>query len=484
MAAESKASTATIVRLLGDWRATGTKLSRNLEHALRDLIELGELRPGSQLPSERTLADALAVSRTTVTAAYEALAEATLVHRHVGSGTKVAGATLTEVNPHGEDRVLRYMDAPLGTVDFVNAAVAGLPLVAEVAGAVSTQDYRDLMERQAYSPLGLWDLRVRIAERLTALGAPTTPDQILVTSGAQQALELVTSALLKPGDLVLAEDPTFRAALQRLRDCGARVEGVPSDEHGVDVRAFEYAVARFPVRLAYLLPAIHNPTGAALSQHRAERIAALAAETKTFVVDDRSLADTTFAGSAAMPLAARHDSEWILTLGSFSKTFWSGLRVGWVRASVPLIRGLAEIKATHDLGTSLVSQAIVLRLLDHWEEAVSERRSNLHAGYQRLTSLLREWLPDWSWQVPQGGSSLWVRLPSPCSIAFSSLAQRHGVAVLPGPIFSPSDGQGEFLRVPFIGRPPILETGVERLAKAWSQMSDYRAPDYPAHAAD
>ncbi len=483
MVKETRTTTAATVRLLGDWSATGGKLSRSLEQALRDLIELGELRAGNQLPSERALAEALAISRTTVTNAYEALAEGGLVERQIGSGTRVARLNVTELTvngPRGEDRVLRYMNSPMGTVDFVNAAVPGLALVAEVAGSLTARDYRRLMESQAYSPLGLWDLRARIADQLTAQGAPTVPDQILVTSGAQQALELVTSALIRSGDLVLTEDPTFRAALQRLRACGARIEGVPADQDGVDVTAVERAIARFPVRLAYLLPAMHNPTGAMLSPDRADRMAALAAETKTIVVDDRSLADTVFGDQVPVPLAARCNSEWVLTLGSFSKAFWSGLRVGWIRASMPLIRGLAEVKTTSDLGTSLASQAIVLRLLDNLDEAVAERRRTLQADYHRLTTLLREWLPDWSWQVPKGGSSLWVKLPSPCAVGFAELAQRHGVAVLPGRVFSPGEGQEEYLRIPFIGRPAVLETGVQRLGQAWNQMNGYRPHDVPS----
>lgn len=476
---EARTTTAATVRLLGDWSSAGGKLSRSLERALRDLIELGEMRPGSQLPSERALAEALAISRTTVTSAYQALADGGLLVRQIGSGTRVArlnAAELTINGPRGEDRVLRYMHAPLGTVDFVNAAVPGLPMVAEVAGSLTGRDYQHLMENQPYGPLGLWDLRARIAEQLTAMGAPTVPEQILVTSGAQQALELVTSALIRPGDLVLAEDPTFRAALQRLRACGARIEGVPADSEGVDVTAVERAIARFPVRLAYLLPAMHNPTGSMLSYGRACQLAALAAQTQTIVVDDRSLADTVFDDQPLAPLAALCDSDWMLTVGSFSKAFWSGLRVGWIRASTRLIRGLAEVKTMTDLGTSVASQAIVLRLLDHLDEAVAERRRLLEAGYQRLTVLLGEWLPDWSWQIPHGGSSLWVQLPTACAVTFAELAQRHGVAVLPGPIFSPAESHEDRLRLPFVGRPGVLEAGVQRLAQAWSEMTRYQVP--------
>ncbi|MGH3628558.1 MAG: PLP-dependent aminotransferase family protein, partial [Sciscionella sp.] len=294
---QGKVNTATLVRLLGDWSATEGGLSRSLERALRDIIQLGEVRTGSMLPSERALADALAVSRTTVLNAYQGLADDGIVVRRVGSGTRVerpTAAELTANGARGEDRVLRYMHPALGTVDFVNAAVPGLPMVADIAASLTVRDYRRLMEDQTYSPLGLGNLRVSIAERYSAMGAPTAPEQILITSGAQQALELITAALLRPDDLVLVEDPTFRAALQRLRACGVRIEAIPTDAQGADISAIERMVARFPVRLVYLLPAMHNPTGSVLSQDRARILASLADHSQTVVVDDRSLATTVF----------------------------------------------------------------------------------------------------------------------------------------------------------------------------------------------
>jgi DNA-binding transcriptional MocR family regulator len=463
--------------MLGDWSLLSGGLSRSLATALRDLIELGELRPGALLPSERALAEALAVSRTTVLGAYQALADEQLVARKVGSGTSIerpqAGSGPALNNRRGEDRVLRYIDAPLGTVDFVNAAVPGLPLVAEVAGSLTPRDYRHLMEDHDYSPLGLWDLRSAIAQQCSALGAPTEPEQILITSGAQQALELITAAMLRPGDLVAVEDPTFRAALQQLRASGVRIEAIPSDASGADISALERLLGRFPVRLVYMLPAAHNPTGSVTSRARARKLAALAAETQTIFVDDRSLTSTVFSGPELPPLAALAESDLIITVGSFSKMFWAGLRVGWIRASPRIVRGLGEVKTAADLGTSLVSQALVLRLLEHSEEAIVERHRVLTAGYRRLTSLLEEQLPDWSWQPPRCGSSLWVELPGPHAVAFGELAQRHGVSVLPGPVFSASEGQESRLRVPFSARPSVLDAGVQRLARAWREMACY-----------
>lgn len=476
-----RVTTSRLVRLLGQWTQRGGGLSRDLACAMRDLIQLEELPPGGVLPSERSLAEALSVSRTTVLAAYGALRDEELIDRHVGKGTWVAprrtGDGQVAFNgPRGEDRIARYFSHPATVVDLTNAAVPGLPLVAEVAGALTARDFAPLVDTHGYNPLGLPDLRFRIAQWYSALGAPTTPDQILITSGAQQALELLTGALVKAGDLVLVDDPTFRAALQRLRACGARVEAIAMDEGGTDAQAVEKATKRLSPQLVYLLPSIHNPTGATTAADRTRRLATLAAKSQTLFVDDMSLATTCFDERGTVPMVAMEGSDWIITIGSFSKVFWGGLRLGWLRASARIIRELTDVKAVADLGSSQVSQLVTLSLFPHLDRAIRERRETLTVELDRLTGLLTESLPSWSWQKPSGGASLWVRLPFPCSVAFAEFARRQGVAVLPGPIFSPTESYDDHLRLPFAVKPNIMEAGIRRLALAWEDFSLLHRP--------
>lgn len=465
-----------LVPLLGEWTGPGGALSRNLASALRDLIQLEELPPGAVLPSERALAVALAVSRTTVLAAYGMLRDEDLIDRHVGRGTWITprrdtGGQVTFNGPRGEDRVARYFRHPASVVDFTNAAVPGLPLVAEVVGALTSRDFAPLVDSHGYGPLGLPDLRALIAQRYTSVGAPTTADQIIITSGAQQALELLTAALIKAGDLVLVDDPTFRAALQRLRACGARLHAIPMDEDGTDAQAVEQATRKLSPQLMYLLPSIHNPTGAATTADRASRLAALAARSHTLVVDDTSLATTSFDSRRTVPMVALENSEWIVTIGSFSKIFWGGLRLGWLRASPRIIRELTDIKAVADLGSSQVSQLVAINLFPYLDRAIRERRETLTLGLDRLTGLLTQSLPGWSWQRPNGGASLWVRLPFPCATAFAEFARRQGVAVIPGPVFSPTENFNDRLRLPFAIKSNIMEAGVRRLTLAWDDFT-------------
>lgn len=467
-------------RLLGNWISGSGPLHRQLSSALRDLIELGELPPSTRLPSERSLAETLAISRTTVVTAYQALRHGDLISSRQGSGTFVRPPDAAAMPVHGpagvgvlagETRMSAFPGSTSKIIDLTSAAVPGLPLVADVAGSLRPDDYLGLTEGHGYAPKGLPELRQAVARWYAEAGVPTTSDQILVTSGAQQALELVAAACLDPGDTVVLEDPSYRGALQAFRTVGARLRTVPTDERGADVGAVEVALRGAPPRFVYVLPTAHNPTGAVMPDALRARLVEHAVSRQVLLIDDGSTVGTVFRGPTPPPLAAYAPDGPIVTIGSMSKVFWGGLRVGWIRAQPPLIARLARVKGVSDLGTSLISQMVALRLLTRHAEAVELRQRQLLAGYELLTGLLAEALPAWSWQEPLGGASLWVRLPQPIATGFAQLALRHGVAIVPGPVFSAAEHCEEHLRLPYAVSPGLLQAGVRRLAGAWAAWS-------------
>jgi DNA-binding transcriptional MocR family regulator len=166
----------------------------------------------------------------------------------------------------------------------------------------------------------------------------------------------------------------------------------------------------------------------------------------------------------------------IVTLGSASKLFWGGLRIGWLRGPVPMVAALTGAKVVADLGSPLLSQLVTARLLDHVAETRLARRELLAAGLDALSSALERELPEWEFRLPEGGASLWVRLPVPAAREFATLAARSGVAVADGPQFSATEEHADHLRLTFTQPPDVLEAGVTRLAEAWRR---YRAGPPP-----
>lgn len=458
-------------------------LHHRLSEGLKELIDLGELPPETVLPAERRLARALTLSRTTVVTAYQTLCRQGLVERRQGSGTSVSrgagGRETVSARILAGDRVgTSYLHGALATIDFSTATLPCLGLVPEIAGAINKEEYAALgVEHHGYHPRGLPMLRERIARAYTEAGVPTTPDQILITSGAQQALELITLGCLQPGDDVLVENPTYRGALEAFSLANCRIRSVPCDDNGLQAETAERFVAHQTPRLIYVQSAVHNPTGAVLTDARRSRLARLAERHHVIVVDDTALAGTAIDGPIPTPIAGLTTNERVLTIGSMSKLFWSGLRLGWIRASVRVVSRLSRMKGVTDLGTSLVSQQIAVRLLDRLEEAQAARRRELSVGLRDLAGLLHEHLPTWRYQLPRGGASLWVLIPVDSVTNFAHVALRHGVEILPGRAFCPEDATDDHTRLSYALPRTALVTGVQRLARAYAAYhGDHSVP--------
>ncbi|WP_161606244.1 PLP-dependent aminotransferase family protein [Microlunatus speluncae] len=470
-----------LARMLLESGSRSGPLHRQLSEGIQELIELGELPPEALLPSERALADAMTVSRTTVVTAYRSLCSDGRLIRRQGSGTRVcpphlrSGERETVSSPmlSGDHSGSAFLSPRLGTVDFSTAALPCLPLVSEVAAGLTRTDYLALgAEHHGYHPRGLPALRESVARWYARVGVPTTAEQILITSGAQQALELITHGCLAPGDGVVAEAPTYRGALEAFRLAHARIQTVPADDHGMVVERLEQLIAQRPPRLVYAQSTVQNPTGTVLADGRRHKLARLAERHPVIVVDDTALSGTLLEGSQPVPLAGLTDSERLLTIGSMSKLYWGGLRIGWIRGNAEVVGRLAQMKGITDLGTSLISQQIAVHLLERVEEAQAARRDQLRAGLDTLSALLGEFLPDWTWSLPRGGPSLWVRTPTSSITNLGHVALRYGVVIAPGTAFGYGGGIDDHTRLPYVLPAPVLRAGIQRLARAWESFTD------------
>ncbi|RKT56661.1 PLP-dependent aminotransferase family protein [Saccharothrix australiensis] len=321
-----------------------------------------------------------------------------------------------------------------------------------------------------YAPTeGDADLRAHVAARMTARGLPTGAGDLLVTTGSQQALTLVVTALLEPGAVVAVEEPTYLAALQAFQLAGARVVPVASDEHGLVPAALAEVVERERPELLYLVPTFANPTGRTLTAARRAEVAALAERHDLWVVEDDPYSELRYRGEELPALASL--SPKVLHLGSFSKIGAPGLRLGWLRAPAELLRTLVIVKQAADLHTSTVDQAAAAAYLDSHDLSAHVRA--LCAAYRErrdaMVAALPSTFPEGSrWSDPDGGMFVWLTLPGGVDTAeLLPKALARDVAFVPGAPFFATAPDRATLRLSFTTNSVAeIGEGMGRLAAA------------------
>jgi DNA-binding transcriptional MocR family regulator len=462
--------------LLGRWSAADGPLYRLLAARIGRLADVGSLPPGTRLPPERELAAVLAVSRNTVALAYQLLRDDGMAESRQGSGTRIVPHRVTPAAVHRANGFFTGMlEGSAVSFDLTLAAVECAPQVAaaldDPASVLPDAARRALTAGTGYLPYGLPALRAAIADMLaTRHGVPTDPAQIIITTGGQQALDLLIRCEVGAGQAVVTEDPTFPGVLDALHRAGARLVGVPPG----DVTRLTAAVAAHAPALVYLIPTHQNPVGSVLAGEARDAVVALARRRPdvTFV-DDLTLAELPLSdGCVPPPLAAlAPDAPNIVTVGSLSKLYWGGLRVGWARAPAGVADRLAAAKAAADLGSSAYQQGLAAALVTgRHDEIVKWRADWLRPRYEAAGAALRAALPGWTWTPPAGGLTIWARLPGGLdSGAFTQAALRRGVALVPGRLLSAGDGDGgkSHLRLAFT-LPP------ERVAAAIATLGEIR----------
>ncbi|MFE5404407.1 PLP-dependent aminotransferase family protein [Streptomyces sp. NPDC056580] len=312
-------------------------------------------------------------------------------------------------------------------------------------------------------------LRSGLAARITSQGLPTTSDDLLVTTGSQQALSLLATALLEPGDTVLVESPCYLAALQVFGLAGARVVPVPGDEDGVDPDALEDLVARERPKLLYLVPTFQNPTGRTMPAPRREALAAVAARRGLWIVEDDPYGELRYDGERVPWIASCPGAEdRVVLLGSFSKVMAPGLRLGWLRAPAGLRRACAVAKQAVDLHTPSLNQLAAARCLDSLDAHVGRVRAVYGQRRDAMLAGLPGALPEGSvWTRPDGGMFLWVRLPEPYdTTALLPRVVEQDVAYVPGAPFYAAAPDRSTLRLCFVTQTPDeITEGLRRLGR-------------------
>jgi DNA-binding transcriptional MocR family regulator len=455
-----------LARLLGSWRSSGPAYAA-LARALRLLVLDGRLPLRTRLPGERELADALGVSRTTATAAYAALREEGFLASRRGSGSwtrlPADAAAAPAAGPVGED-----------VIDLSCAACAAPEGALHSALVAASAELPRHLPGPGYDAAGLPSRRAAIAAGFSARGLPTDPDQVLVTAGALHAFTLLLRVLAGPGDRVLTEHPTYPAALDAVRAVGARPVPVPMLGAGWDLDMLEATLRQAAPRLAYVIPDHQNPTGLTMGADDRARLVALTRASRTPLVVDETIAGLELDGSIPpAPVAALDpDGETAITIGSMSKAYWAGMRIGWIRAAPALVRRLSAARAALDICSPVLEQLVAVELLAHADEVLVRQRAAARARRDSFIAALRTQLPEWRVTAPAGGLSLWVELDAPRSTALAAIADRYGLRLAAGPRFGVDGAFERFLRLPFSLPEPVLEDAAARLAVAWRAVTE------------
>lgn len=464
-------------------------LYRQLYDQLRGHIQSGRIAKGDRLPATRELAGTLGVNRATVAAAYELLENDGLMKGHVGRGSFVEGDAQPQSRTAWMDlptpaEALPQLTLTPGGISFASSRPAGelFPMDefrATCDEVIHSPEASSIL--QLGSPSGYPPLRSYLLEEARRDSCARESDDILITSGCQQALDLLQRVLIRPGDTVLLEDPVYPGLRGLFGAAGARLVGVPVGPQGVELAALRTLVDRERPRLLVVTPNFQNPTGATLPLSARHSILQMVRDAGVILIENDIYGALRYEGEPLPSLKQLDTTGSVVLIGSFSKVAFPGLRVGWVIAPYPLIARLQEAKQWCDLHSDQLSQAVMVRFAQSGRLAAHLRKV-IEAGSRRLNAVLsacRQYLPaESSWTRPQGGMSLWVRLPEPLDTAeLLSRAEAVDVNYLPGKFFAVSRPEPGALRLSFAGlAPDRIREGVSLLGGVFrSELERARA---------
>ena len=451
-----------VAALIGDFDRSPAY--RGLAEGLRVLITDGRVPTGVRLPSERELTDALGVSRTTVTRAYAELRERGFLTSRQGSGSV---ASLPESRGLRGDHLLPPSMQPAGRIDLTCAApVPGSGILSAYERAVA--ELPRYLTGSGYFPSGLPELREAVADRYAARGLATDPEQVMIVPGAMSGVAVATRALVRRGARTVVESPTDPNGIAALRHSGARLVSSDVDREDPQVGHLLEVVDQSRPALAYLVPDFHNPTGHLMDDGARQQVSRHLADAGGRAVIDESMVDLPLDGQE-MPAPFAAYSPDSVTVGSLSKPFWGGLRIGWIRAPHELMDALFRARLSLDLGTPLLEQLVATDLIRTGAGLLAQRREHLRSSREAAVAALAEHLPEWKVRKPGGGLSLWCELPDAGAHSSDLVPYAAGrdVAIVPGPAFAPEGGLDRFLRIPFTAPAHVIEDAIARIAVAW-----------------
>ncbi|OZG63623.1 GntR family transcriptional regulator [Bifidobacterium hapali] len=470
-----------------DWkpdRTATTPVTEQIVDYMCHQISSGAWPIGSRLPSQRSMADAFDVNRSTIIAAVNELTDYGIVEGLHGAGTRIVSNTWSLMLPGAPDWAdyvsSGFFKANNSTIQTINRMEFEPHITRLGTGELDPRLFPRAMWQRVASeaateidaigypePEGMPVLREAIATHMRDSGIDCKPEQILVTSGALQALQMISVSLLSAGSTVIAEAPSYIKSLQVFQSAGMRLAGVPMDRDGLDVTALNSmlnglsAVPDSPTVLPprtdrrgtnhavlYTIPTNHNPTGITMSMDRRRALIDCCVANRLPIIEDGAYQDLYFGGdnssatttcTAPAPLKSLDKTGMVITLGSASKSLAPGLRIGWIVADRRIVHRLADVKMQMDYGASVLSQWVFARFLTSglYDEYVTGLRHELRRRRDAAVETLERLFGGFAhWTVPDGGFYIWLTFDRPVKIGrLFQLALDRGVLLNPGDIY-------------------------------------------------
>lgn len=455
-------------------RDSNIPLSVQIYQSISDRISSGLIEKGSKLPSVRSLSKTLKVSLVTAVKAYSLLEKDNFIVTIQGKGTYVQSEDV--VNNNNPENDSTSLDWQLSITDHLpraqfwrqNINLTTKPQIQMSAAHV----HSSLLPEQhiskhlsslvlknpsllfEYGPIqGDLELRTSISDYLKTKDISLSAEEIVITNGSQQAINLVARTFIGAGDVVIMEAPTYTAAIDVFRWQGATILSVPVDKEGMRIDLLLKICDSYSPKLIYTIPSYHNPTGTVMSMQRRRELLHIARDFNCLIVEDDPWSEITFEKSFLPSIKSLDTSGRVIYIKGFSKFLAPGCRIGTISASGSILNRLVAAKANSDLGSPLLTQKALLPFLqsNFMEKHLKNLNSTLIKRRNLTLKLLTEYMPsDVKWTVPQGGPNIWITLPSWMS-AESLLfeAQSRNIAFLPGSTCYPSEPEFNHIRIGF-----------------------------------
>lgn len=446
-------------------RESSTPLHVQISQALAQAIDSGQLTPDSRLPSVRSLAKTLGVNTITIVTAYRELEHQGYAWSRTGSGTFVRSAPPVET--------ARQIFIPHQGINFASATPT--PEIFPV------QDFKRLinlvLDRDGGHAFGYQEsqgwppLREAMQQYLAGNGISTQVENIHIISGAQQGIDLAAKILVRQGDTIFVEGPTYHGAIASFQSRGARIVSIPLEVDGPDLAALKEELRRQRPKLFYVMPNFQNPTGYSYSEHKKQALLDLAREFNFTLVEDDYLSELSFPGEKiSRPLKVMDSGNQVIYIKSFSKILMPGLRLGLLAAPASLNLELDAAKQFSDISSSgLLQRTLDLYLREQsWHQHLQDVGKIYAARYQTATKALARHLPQLKYVPPGGGLHCWLQLPEGISgDALHRRCLREEVLITPGSYFAPSGLYNRFIRLSYAA---VTEDQIEQGIKIMGRI--------------